>query len=45
MRPYLRIAVVILACGFALFQLWNVLCSEARDSGGQWCLSLVDKAE
>jgi len=43
MRPYLRVAAVILACGLALFQLWNMLCSEARESGGQWSLSLVDE--
>lgn len=45
MRRCLRIVAVTLTYGLVLFQLWNMVCAEARESGGQWSLSLVDDAK
>ena len=40
MKWWLRIVIILLAYGLTLFQLWNVVCSEARKSGGEWSRSL-----
>lgn len=41
MKWWFRIVIILLAYGLTLFQLWNVVCSEARKSGGEWSRSLV----